>query len=367
MPELKYIPLNRIRGNPVALRDVNKNSDKFAELVGSVKKDGIINPINVRRKAGEDGKEYELIDGLQRFSASQEVGTGVVDKGQGVFEDTVDAEGKPSKIGVIPAQVIEREDAEALTSQIIANAHRIETKPVEYSTAIRRYLGTNPTLTEAGLAGILNKSPQWISKILGLQKLGDSVKPLVDEGKMSLSNAFALSNLPGEEQMNWLERAQTMEAGLFTQAALARAKEIKDANRKGKDAGPEQFIPVTHLRKKPEVEAEMNTPTVVAALIRDQNITNEIKTNREGLVQAAIVGAQMALKWALNFDPASIEIAKAKDDKRRQTEAEAKIRRDAERTTKKEQEAAKRADEAREAAAKAREAAAALPPVPVEA
>lgn len=364
MPELMYIPLNKIRGNPVALRDVNRDSDSFMELVGSIKKDGVLNPINVRRKPGEDGKEFELVDGLQRYSASCEAGTGAVENGQGMFEDTKDAEGKTSKIGVIPAQVVSRDDADALTSQIIANAHKIETQPAEYSAAIRRYLGYNPTLSESALAAKLNKSPQWISKMLSLNKLHDQAKPLVNEGKISLSNAVALSKLPAEEQLNWLDRAQTQDAGSFSVAAFARVKEIRDANRKGQAPGEESFIPVTHLRKKPEIEKEMEQAELLAALIRDQNITKGIKPNNEGLIQAAVEGAKLAMKWVLNFDPASIEAQKARDAARRKTAEEEKIRRKAEQSATKEKEAVERAEKAREAAAAAKAAAEALPPAP---
>lgn len=366
MPELKYIPLDAIRGNPVALRDVNRQSEEFMELVGSIKRDGVFNAINVRHAPGEDGKQYVLVDGLQRFTGSCEAGTGVVENGQGVYdkdakgEVRTDSAGRP--VGLIPAQVISRDDAEALTSQIIANAHRIETKPVEYSRAIMRYLGYNPTLTESELAARLNKSPQWVNKMLGLLKLSDAAKPLVNEGKIPLASAYALAKLPPDEQANWLERAQTMQSTEFNGQALARVKEIRDSNRKGQQAGEEQFIPVTHLRKKPEIEKEMQQPEILPNLLRDLKVTNGIKPNAEGLQQAALEGAKVALKWALNFDEKSIEEAKKKDADRRAREKEQKIRRDAEKTQTKAKEAAERAEKARAAAEEARKAAEALPP-----
>lgn len=367
VPELKYIPLDKIRGNPVALRDVNRQSDEFTELVGSVKKDGVITAISVRRKPGEDGKEFELVDGLQRFSASQEAGTGTVADGQGVFdkdekgEIRKDLNGNP--VGVIPAQIIAREDADALTAQIIANAHKIETKPVEYARSLMRYLGYNPTMTEAQLAGTLNKSPQWINKMLGLLKLHDNIKPLVNEGRITVANAYVLAKLPQDEQLNWLDRAQTEGSNEFSAKALARVKEIRDANRKGTDAGEEGFVPVIHLRKKTELEQEMKKPEILPALIRDLNITKGIKPSAEGLLAAATAGAALGVKWALSSDERSIEAAKQKDAERRKRDAEQKIRRDAEKTAKKEKEASEKAAKAREEAAKAREAAAKLPPV----
>lgn len=369
-PQLKYIPLDKIRGNPVALRDVNKQGEEFLELVNSVRRDGVMSAISVRYKPdAADNKEYELVDGLQRFSAACEAGTGVVDKAEGgtrgIFDERPDSKGPP--VGVIPAQVVTREDADALVGQIIANAHKIETKPVEYAKALMRFLGYNPTMTESQLAATLSKSPQWISKMLGLVKLHDQIQPLVNENRMTVANAFVLAKLPPDEQLNWLERAQTMDANQFSSAALARVKEIKDANKQGRDAGEEKFVPVAHLRKKPEIEIESTKPEVLPALIRDLGVVRGIKASTEGLVQAAILGAQLGLSWALNMDPKSVEGAKLKYEERKKKDNESKIRRDAEKKDKKEKEAAERADKAKKEAEEARKKAAELPPIEVTA
>ncbi len=334
--ELANIPLDKIRTNPVALRDVNRTEESFMQLVESVRKDGVYNAISVRRKPAADGKEFELVDGLQRFTASQEAG-------------------RPT----IPAQILEKDDADALLAQVVGNAHRIDTKPTEYARGLMRILGYHPTWTIAQLAAELNKSPQWIDKQLNLLKLGDGIKPLVDDGRIPLVNAYVLAKLPPEEQLEWAQRAQTMQPNEFTANALQRAKEIRDAAKKGQDAKPEEYVPVPHLRKKPELEAEMQKPEVGPALIRELRVTEQARTKDD----AAALGFQLGIKWALNFDDKSIEAAKARDAERRKKEGEDKVRRDAERKEKRAQEAQKKSAEALEAANKAREAAAALPPV----
>lgn len=367
MPQLDYIPLNQIRQSKVALRDVNRQSEDFMELTQSIRSQGVLAAISVRRVPGEDGKQFQLVDGLQRFTASSEVGTGVVEivdgKAVGTFVDGQDAEGKPIKIGVIPAQIIDRDEADTMVSQIIANAHRIETKPTEYAKAIIRFLGYNPVLTEAELAVKLGKSPAWIGKTLTLNKLADAAKPLVDDGHIVLVNAYNLAKLPPDEQLLWLDRAQTQKPDEFTAGVLKRAKEIRDANKQGRDAAAETFTPVRHIRKKPELESEADAPKVGPALIRELDLTSQFKPNAQGLFQAASAGFQLGLNWAMNYDPKSQQAQKEKDENRRKSEAETKIRRDAEKKNKAEAEAIKRAEKARTDAAAAREAAAKLPPV----
>lgn len=375
MPELAFIPLNKIRVNKVALRDVNRKSNEFTELTNSIRAEGVMSAVSVKRKPGEDGKEFELVDGLQRFSGSQDVGTGVVDRipdpnepGKtvrvGRFVDDTDAEGKSIKVGLIPAQVVDRDEAETIVSQIVANAHRIETKPTEYANAIFKYLGYNPTYTISQVAAKLNKSPVWLEKQLSLLKLIDAAKPLVNEGKIPLANAYVLAKMPPEEQPAWLERAQTLESNKFSAAGLERVKQIRDANRKGIEAGAEQFVAVAHIRKKLELESEMGKPEIGPALIRDLEVTKDIKPSSAGLTQAAVAGFQLGLAWALSMDPKSVEAAKKKWEERKKADGEAKIRRDAEKTAKREQELAQKAKEAAELAAKAREAASKLPPAP---
>ena len=215
--ELLHISLDKIRLNPVALRDVQRKEQEFTELVDSVRRHGVMSAISVIRKPGADGKEFELVDGLQRFSASQEAG-------------------RPT----IPAQVLVVQDAERIIAQVIGNAVRLETKPVEYAKALMKILGYNPTWTEAELASKVSKSPAWINRQLGLLRLNQKAKILVDDNRIPVANAYVLAKLPEEEQDNWIERAQTQQASEFTQAVLERAKQIKEANRKGQEAGEEK-------------------------------------------------------------------------------------------------------------------------------
>ncbi len=367
MPDLKYIPLDEIRVNPVSLRDVQRTGEGFLELVNAIRAQGVMNPISVKSKPGEDGKKYELVDGLQRFSASLEVGTGTRDNGSGVLVDKTGPDGKPTKVGVIPAQVIERDEANTIVAQIIANAHRIETRPVEYAKAIFKYIGYNPGKSLVEVAADLSKNPQWVSKQMNLLKLHDQIKPLVDEGKVPLANAYVMAKMPPEEQLQWLERAQTLPADQFAAAGAERIKAIRDANRKGQNAGEEKFIPVPHIRKKGELEAESQKPEIGPALIRDLAITKDLAPNKAGLEQAAQSGFQLALSWVLSMDPRSVDLQRQKYENQKKADAEAKVRRDAEKAQKREQELAQKAKEAAETARTAREAAAKLPPetVPV--
>ncbi len=268
------IPIGKIRQNEVALRGVAKDEEGYLNLVDSVKKRGILVPIVVRefenpQKPGE--MLYGLIDGLQRYNASLDAG-----------------------LKEIPAKITDMEQAEVEESQIVANAQRIETKPAEYADAIDRLLQRNPTMTVIELAGKLSKSTGWIYKMLGMaKKLHEDLKPLVNEHRIGLANAIEIAKLPEEEQIEWSEKAQTMEPGEFAANVAQRMKTIKEARRKGQKEGPTAFQPVPHGRKWAEVKAEFLTKA-----LRDQLITrHNAKTAQDGW--------DLAIAWASNMDPDS--------------------------------------------------------------
>lgn len=293
---LQHIPLNQIRENPVALRQVNRNTEAYLELVDSIKTEGVLNPIVVRPlKDPETGEQfYALIDGLHRYTASMDAG-------------------KPS----IPANIKSMEDAQVLVTQIITNIHKIETKPVEYSKQLQKILAQDPLLTAAQLAGKLGKSITWLGDRLSLSKLDKTIQAHVDQGQINLSNAFALAKLPEEEQAAFVDRAMTMSPAEFTPTILNRKKELDTARRQGKDATPAEFSAPIHIRKISELKTELAGAAVGPQLVREAEITN-LKTKGE-IAEAAFA---LAVKWVLHQDPNSVSVAKTKDEERKKALAD---------------------------------------------
>lgn len=301
------IPLNKIRQNAVALRDVNRAHEDYLGLVDSIRKNGVLNSISVREIKDQSTGDvlYGLIDGLHRFSASRDAG----------MDD-------------IPAMVFDKTDGEVLEAQIIANAQRIETKPVEYSKQLVLILSANPLMTVTELAGKLSKSVSWLNDRLGLTKLDPKIGELVDRDEMNLMNAYALAKLPVEEQLNFLDRAQTMQPQEFVPTVQARIKQIKEDKRKGKDSQPEQFVPVAHVRKPGELKEELEQGVIGKTLITELKITSPEE------------GFKLGLQWALHLDPSSVEKAKQEDEARKKATKEAREKREKEAAEKKMKEAA---------------------------
>jgi len=317
MSNLVDLPLFQIRENPAALRNVDREDPEFLELVDSVRQYGVLKPILVTpatdEKTGEFVYEgghqiYGLVDGLQRYTASQDAGQ-----------------------KFIPVNIVSVDKANALVLQLIANAIGVETKPAEYADALYRILNTNPTMSMAELARKLNKSPQWLNERLGLLKLAKPIQKLVDENKVGLSNAYALAKLKDhEEQMAFLDRAQTESPASFIPVVAQRVKEIQDAKRKGRKPAPAEFVPTAHLQKLGDIKNEYDKHQVAAYLF-NQLAQNKHPDWKEGF--------NMAISWVLHLDPISIKILKDEDDKRRASNKLKSEQRQKERADKRKQEA----------------------------
>lgn len=285
--EYRVIPLDRIEENPDALRTVNRSSEAYLGLVESIRSKGVLKPINVREITAKDGKPgYGLIDGAHRRTAAQDAGL--------------------TEIG---AMVLNMDDAEALDAQIMANVHKVETRPAEYSQALVRILGSNPTMTIPELAARLAKSPKWLGDRLSITKLHPDIQKLVDEGKINLSNVYALAKLKDHtEQMNYLDRAMTEQPQVFVPLITDRVREINKAKLSGRDAAAEQYVPVAHLRRLKEIEEEMKSGRVAETMKGAGLITNP-------------ADFLTALNWAVHMDAESVEEGKRTWEQRNQEKA----------------------------------------------
>jgi len=322
MGNLMSVPLTDIRPNKVALRSVNRQSEDFLGLVASIKEVGFDDIITVRKAVDEETNQeyYEICDGLHRFTACQQAGIEEMD-----------------------VKILDISDDDVLFRQVLKNVHKIETRPVEYTTQLKRILTNNRLLTESELAAKLGKSTAWIQQRLNLTKIeNEKIQELINEGKIPLSNAYALTKLEPEEQLNFLDAAQVKTTAEFISDVEARAKEIRDSKRKGRNAKPAEFTPIATCQKVSDIKAEMENPVIGPALCKDKK---------------EAVGFAKAVKWVLHLDDESIALQRAKYEERQKLRDEARAKSKAK---KKEAEAQRKEERAKEAARIAEEARAAL-------
>ncbi len=167
------------------------DEDELAELVGSIKEIGVLQPIVVRVSPAGDG--YELIMGERRLRASKEAG-----------------------LSEIPAIIHETDDTDLLRDALVENLHRSQLNPLEEAAAYQQLLD-DFSITHEELAARISRSRPQISNTLRLLRLPAPVQRRVAAGVLSAGHARALLGLDSAEAMERLA-ASIVAEGLSVRA-----------------------------------------------------------------------------------------------------------------------------------------------------
>jgi ParB family chromosome partitioning protein len=143
------------------------NDEPLRELAQSIADKGILQPLLVRRDAG-NADSYEIIAGERRWRAAQ-----------------------LAKVHEVPVIVREMEDREALEIALIENLQREDLSPLDEADGYQR-LKDEFSYTQEELAASLGKSRSHVANTLRLLNLPAAVKTMVDDGVLSAGHARAL-------------------------------------------------------------------------------------------------------------------------------------------------------------------------------
>ena len=192
--EIEIAKIHAFKNHPFKVRD----DEKMEELVRSIKTNGVLTPVLVR----PDGKdEYEMVSGHRRMHAASRAG-----------------------LTVIPAEVKEMTDDEAIVKMVDANVQREEILPSERAYSFKMKMdalnrqGNRIDLTcgtefhkledekektrnrigkEAGMSG------RQVQKYIKLADLDSKLLELVDNKKLGINLAVEIANFDKELQ-GWI-------------------------------------------------------------------------------------------------------------------------------------------------------------------
>jgi ParB family chromosome partitioning protein len=217
---LKSIPITQIGRNPFQPRQ-EFNTDDLAELQESIKASGLLQPITVRRRPGKDG--FELIAGERRLRAATRLGW-----------------------KAIPAIIKEIDDRTILTLALVENLQRTDLNPIEEGEGYQQ-LSQDFGLTQQQIAETVGKDRTTIANMLRLLQLPESVRKLLQEGRLTMGHAKVLLGLDDANKIESLARDIVKET-LTVREVEQRLRGVVGA-RSGKKAGR----PRTVDRQAPEV------------------------------------------------------------------------------------------------------------------
>jgi ParB family chromosome partitioning protein len=148
------------------------NEEKLEELAASIRANGLIQPIIVRR----DGESFQIIAGERRWRAAQRAGL--------------------TKVSCVIKDV---KDNDVLALSLIENIQREELNPIEEATAYKNLI-EQLNVTQEEIAQRVGKDRSSITNFMRLLKLPAEIQQMVEEGLLSMGHARALLALDAPEK-----------------------------------------------------------------------------------------------------------------------------------------------------------------------
>ena len=193
------------------------------ELAQSIKANGIIQPILVRRA----GKRYEIIAGERRWRASQRAG-----------------------LLRVPVVVRDVPDDKLLQVALIENIQRENLNPIDEATAYKRLIDEF-NLTQEGLATAVGKDRSTVANTLRLLKLPEQVRAQVASGLLSMGHARAILSLEREDDQVVAAR-QVVDRGCSVRETELLVKRVAERLASPEKEKPEPPPPDVHTRQAEE-------------------------------------------------------------------------------------------------------------------
>ena len=168
--DVATLEISKIKPNPDQPRK-NFDEDALSELSDSIAKNGVLQPILVRKK----GNKYEIVAGERRYQAAKMAG-----------------------VKEVPVVIKEVADEDVFKLALIENLQRSDLDPIEEARGFRQLLDEQ-NLTQEQLGEALSKSRSAITNSLRLLDLPEVVQDMMADGKLTAGHARAILAVPGDE------------------------------------------------------------------------------------------------------------------------------------------------------------------------
>ena len=186
---VQSVPLTQVVPSPLQPRS-SFPADHLAELVDSIRENGIIQPLIVRQVNGL----LELIAGERRWRAAGQAG-----------------------LKEVPVIVREATDLEVLEFALVENLQREDLNPIEEALAYKR-LAEEFKLRQEDIARKVGKSRAAVANTMRLLDLDGEVQTHLVQGRLSVGHAKALLGLRSAEEQCSIA-AKLLKKGLSVRAA----------------------------------------------------------------------------------------------------------------------------------------------------
>jgi ParB family chromosome partitioning protein len=154
---------------------------RLDELAQSIKANGVIQPIVVRKVGGG----YRIIAGERRWRAAQRAGL--------------------TRVPVVIKDISAGRDAQLLELALIENIQREDLNPIDQAAAYEK-LSSDFGMTQEEIAAAVGKDRSSVANHMRLLKLPQEVRAEVASGRLSMGHARALIAMPDEATQREIAR-----------------------------------------------------------------------------------------------------------------------------------------------------------------
>lgn len=196
----QMLPMAMISPNP---KQPRRRFDETAqaELIASVKRQGLLQPILVRPV---DGGRFEIVAGERRWRAAQ-----------------------AAQLHDVPVLVRRLTDEEAFEVALVENIQRQDLNAIEEAEGYKRLI-EDYGHTQEDIARIVGKSRSHVANLVRLLDLPDDVRDLLIDGWLTMGHARALLTAPDPSAL----ARDVVQMGLSVREVEARAKKPRAARPK---------------------------------------------------------------------------------------------------------------------------------------
>ena len=230
---LKTLPLDLLERGPYQPRQDFK-PEALRELAESIRAQGMVQPIVVRRRPGLE--KYEIIAGERRWRAARLAG-----------------------LREIPVVIRDAPDRTVMCIGLIENIQREDLNPLEEAGALDRLI-REFDMRHEDVAAAIGRSRSAVSNLLRLLELGHEVKQMLAAGELEMGHARALLSLPAKQQPAVARKVARR--GLSVRATEALVKAIGADNKSG-PTGPAAKTEPNTLKLQNDLSEKLGARVII--------------------------------------------------------------------------------------------------------
>ena len=242
---INEIPVDSIETNPFQPRTVF-DEDALNELADSIKVQGIIQPITVRRL---NEQTYQLISGERRFQASKRAG-----------------------LTAIPAYIRTADDQQMLEMALIENIQRENLNALEIAMSYQRLI-SECSLKQEELGDRVGKNRSTVTNYLRLLKLPPDIQAGLRDNRISMGHARALISI---ERVD--DQLAVYKKVLEGELSVRKTEELVRQLENSKVKAPKEVVVSPLSKEIQQLQSKLTTHFGTKIVIKsDESTKGEIK------------------------------------------------------------------------------------------